>query len=83
MNSSSVSASMQPVCLDRATHARSSPASDPVWETAAARPCRVRPPFRITTGFAARASRRISNNRRPSFAVSRYIPMTFVCGSAR
>ena len=70
MNSSSVSAITQPVCLESATHARSSPASEPVCETAAARPCAVRPPLRITTGFAARASRSSSNSLRPSFAVS-------------
>ena len=52
MNSSSVSTSTQPVWRDSATHARSSPASEPVCDAAAARPCRVRPPFRMTTGFA-------------------------------
>ena len=75
---SSVSTSTQPVCRDRATHARSSPASEPVWEAAAMVPNCVRPPFRITTGLRAFASRKSSNRRRPSPADSMYMPMTRV-----
>ena len=66
MNWSSVSTSTQPVWRDSAIHARSSPASEPVCDAAAASPCRVRPPFRMTTGFCAFAARSISNSRRPS-----------------